>query len=59
MIVRDITAPVFTLIPPDTMILDCITLTTVPEPGYIITDNYYASNQLTVSKVGTVNLKMY
>ncbi len=57
-IVRDVTAPQITLIPQDTMIIDCITLTTVPEPGYIVSDNYYPNTQITVSKIGTVNLNV-
>ncbi len=57
-IVQDVTAPQLTLVPQDTMIIDCITLTTVPEPGYIVNDNYYPANQITVSKVGTVNLNV-
>ncbi len=57
-IVRDVTAPQLTLLPQDTVIIDCITLTSVPEPGFIVTDNYYNSNQITVSKVGVVNLNV-
>ncbi len=57
-IVRDITPPRLTLLPSDTVIIDCITMTSVPEPGYIVNDNYYASSQITVSKVGTVNLNI-
>src|SRR6185503_15166528 len=57
-IVQDITAPQITLLPPDTMIIDCITLTAIPEPGYILKDNYYAANQITVSKKGSVNLNV-
>ncbi len=42
----------------DTFLIDVKTLTSVPEPGYIVSDNYYAKSQLTVAKVGTVNLNV-
>ena len=57
-IVRDITPPRLTLLPADTVIIDCITLTTVPEPGYVVQDNYYTAAQITVSKIGNVNLNV-
>ncbi len=57
-IVRDVTMPEFTLIPPDTMIIDVKTLTSVPEPGYIYRDDYYPNSQLTITKTGTVDLNV-
>lgn len=57
-IVQDITPPQITLIPKDTVIIDCITLTTVPEPGFIVSDNYATPSQITVSKKGAVNLNV-
>ncbi len=57
-IVRDVTAPQIILLQPDTFIIDCITLTAIPEPGYLLSDNYYPSTQLTVAKQGTLNLNV-
>lgn len=42
----------------DTFLIDVKTLTSVPEPGYTLSDNYYAASAITVSKVGTVNLNV-
>jgi PKD repeat protein len=55
-IVRDVTAPELTMIPPDTMVIDVKTLTQVPEPGYLIRDNYYPNSQITVATQGIVDL---
>ncbi len=57
-IVEDLTPPQLSLLPADTVIIDCITMTSIPEPGYIVSDNYYQSSQITVSKTGTVNLNV-
>ncbi len=54
-IVQDKTAPQITLLPQDTVVLDCISVTVAPEPGYVITDNYYATSQITITKTGVVN----
>jgi PKD repeat protein len=58
-IVRDITPPTLTLFLNDTTIIDVGDLTTVPEPGYSIKDNYYPDGalKLTVDYSG-VNLSM-
>lgn len=58
-IVQDTAKPVLTFAQgTDTFLIDVKTLTVVPEPGYTLSDNYYANNQLTVSKTGTVNLNV-
>lgn len=58
-IVQDTAKPVLTFAQgTDTFLIDVKTLTVVPEPGYTISDNYYANSQLTVSKTGTVNLNV-
>ena len=57
-IVRDLTAPKLELAGADTMVIEVNTLSTVPEPGWVVTDNYYAQSQITVSKTGTVNLNV-
>ena len=58
-IVADNTAPELVLAAPydpDTMYLEVKMYTVVPEPGYVATDNYYPSSQITVTKAGTVDL---
>jgi hypothetical protein len=58
-IVRDHTAPDLVLAAPydpDTMVIEVKAFTSVPEPGYVATDNYYPASQITVSKTGTVDL---
>lgn len=42
----------------DTFLIDVLTLTTLPEPGYTLFDNYYTSSQLAVTKAGIVNLNV-
>lgn len=58
-IVRDKTAPILILASPsdpDTLVLQAKAYTVVPEPGFVATDNYYSSSQITVSKSGFVDL---
>jgi PKD repeat protein len=56
-IVRDIKVPTTMLILGDTLIIDVNTLSQVPEPGYVINDNYYATSLLTVN-VNYSNVKL-
>jgi PKD repeat protein len=56
-IVRDTKAPSLMFILGDTLILDVNTLTVVPEPGYILNDNYYNAGALTLN-VNYSNVKL-
>lgn len=58
-IVQDTVRPTLTFaLNTDTFLIDVKTLTAVPEPGYTLADNYYSTSQLTVSKLGAVNLNV-
>jgi hypothetical protein len=58
--VVDIIPPSINLIGKDTVIIDAKTLSVVPEPGYIITDNYYPASALIVNpNYAVVNLNVF
>ncbi len=42
----------------DVYLIEVLTLSAVPEPGYTKSDNYYSGSQLTVIKDGSVNLNV-
>ncbi len=56
-IVRDTKAPTLLFILGDTIVIDVKTLTVVPEPGFVLADNYYNVNVLTVN-VNNSNVKL-
>lgn len=56
-IVRDTKAPSILLNFGDTFVIDVNTMTTVPEPGYTLSDNYYSSGSLTLN-VSYANVKL-
>jgi hypothetical protein len=56
-IVQDTMKPVLTFkAGTDIYLIDVLKLSVVPEPGFTLSDNYYSSSQITVSKSGTVDL---
>jgi hypothetical protein len=56
-IVRDSKAPTLLFIQGDTVVVDVKTTTVVPEPGYVLNDNYYNIGALTLN-VNYSNVKL-